>query len=250
MSFLKYAVPAALLTFVFACSDDSSSVEPTDTSSSSVESSSTEKDSVHVSFGEMTDSRDGRTYKTVTIGKQTWMAENLDFEVEGSFCYDNDEANCAKYGRLYIWVAAVNEPESKCGSGHMCSLPSTVQGVCPSGWHLPNQKEFETLFFTISGNKDLYWHEEGNALKTTNGWPDGENGSDEYGFSALPAGIMEPYGYYDLLGEQTTFWTSDAYYDEDQASDARIGTKSHQLSGLHLSLSFKEYAYSVRCVKD
>ncbi len=73
----------------------------------------------------LTDVRDGKTYKTVKIGEQTWMAENLNFDNTGSYCYANKQENCDKYGRLYTWEAAKN--------------------VCPTGWHLPTEEEWQQL---------------------------------------------------------------------------------------------------------
>ena len=108
---------------------------------------------VSVELGTFTDERDEQTYKTVKIGDQVWMAQNLNFKTDSSFCYNDEEANCTKYGRHYKWAAAVGKSESECGYGNECSLPSgDIQGACPSGWHLPSKTEWETLFTTVGGN--------------------------------------------------------------------------------------------------
>ena len=118
-----------------ACGDDSSSV-----------SSSSGKGSLLT----LTDSRDGQTYKTVTIGTQTWMAENLNYETANSYCYKDSAKYCAKYGRLYTWAAAMDSAGAwssngkGCGDGTTCSPTYPLRGVCPSGWHLPTVDEFTT----------------------------------------------------------------------------------------------------------
>ncbi|MGM9985270.1 MAG: fibrobacter succinogenes major paralogous domain-containing protein, partial [Fibrobacter intestinalis] len=94
---------------------------------------------------ELKDPRDGKTYRTVEIGKQVWMAENLNYEMDGSYCYDNEATNCQKYGRLYTWAAAMQ--------------------ACPEGWHLPSEAEWETLI-TAVGGEDVA----GLKLKSTSGW--------------------------------------------------------------------------------
>lgn len=82
---------------------------------------------------DFTDERDGQTYKVIKIGKQVWMAENLNYETKDSYCYENAPANCEKYGRLYTWEAALN--------------------ACPLGWHLPTKEEFETLVANVGEKK-------------------------------------------------------------------------------------------------
>ena len=82
-------------------------------------------------IGTMTDSRDGQTYKTVKIGNQVWMAENLYFKTDSSWCFKDEESNCQKYGRLYSWNAA--------------------RSACPADWHLPSKAEFETLLKAVGG---------------------------------------------------------------------------------------------------
>ena len=115
-----------------------------------------------IDYGTLTDERDGKTYKTVTIGKQTWMAENLNYKTRYSFCYNNKAEYCDKYGRLYTWDFAME--------------------ACPAGWGLPSLEEFQVLVATIGGLSTA-----GKVLKSTEGWKDGGNGTDDYGFSALPA---------------------------------------------------------------
>ncbi|MDR2694074.1 MAG: fibrobacter succinogenes major paralogous domain-containing protein, partial [Chitinispirillales bacterium] len=114
--------------------------------------------------GTFTDSRDGKTYNTVKIGKQTWMAENLNYGTSsGSWCYNDRDSYCKKYGRLYEW--------------------ETAKKTCPSGWHLPSRQEWEALVTYAGG-----YEAAGKRLKSTIGWNDSGSGTDDYGFSALPGG--------------------------------------------------------------
>ena len=185
----------------------------------------------------MKDFRDGKTYKTVQIGSQIWMAENLNYNTGESFCYDNEEFNCAKYGRLYTWKA--------------------VQKVCPVGWHLPRVEEFERLIETVGGileedeyRLDDYYSGAGEKLKSTSGWKEYKgkkgNGDDAFGFSALPAGYRHSNEHYYHEGTTAYFWssteTSDyiAYYMSLFNGDGKA----------ELEYNFKDYGYSVRCVKD
>lgn len=174
-----------------------------------------------VSMASMTDERDGQTYKTVKIGDQTWMAENLNYEIAGSFCYGDDTSNCTKYGRLYYWSSALN--------------------ACPNGWHLPAMGEFETLFVSVGGKSTA-----GKMLKSTSGWNSSGNGTDSFEFSALPAGYRYLNNHFNSEGNYAFFWSSsengtrDAYYMHLKYTNVDEG----------LGEIDKRYASSVRCLKD
>ena len=195
--------------------------------------------------GILTDSRDGQTYRTVKIGHQLWMAENLNYKVkekkcqswslpgptgpvcmeykdeEISRCYNFEESNCEKYGRLYM-IAYVE---------------------CPDGWHLPTKAEFETLFSAVGGKSVA-----GKMLKSKNGWNSGGNGTDAYSFAALPAGYMDVEWDSFSEGAIAEFWTSSGFenvveyvslkYDEDSASI--FGYRQHGIN--------HDEMRSVRCV--
>ena len=174
----------------------------------------------HGTKGSFSDARDNSSYKYVIIGSQVWMAENLNYETEDSYCYKNSADSCAKYGRLY------NGNEAK--------------NACPEGWHLPSKAEFETLIAAVGGG-----YVAGKALKSTSGWA-GVNGTDSYGFSALPAGGYYYGSFYDV-GMDAYFWSAtekdsnNVYYmnlfrDVDDA-----GLPTYQSEGS---------ARSVRCLKD
>lgn len=199
-------------------------------------------DPATVQMGSLYDARDGEKYNTVTIGSQTWMADNLRYKVDGSYCYDEEESLCLKYGRLYTWTAAVAKLEDECGSGIICDLPSLVRGVCPEGWRMPTTTDFMTLFDAVGG-MDVA----GRALKSTRVWDGGGYGVDTYGFGALPGGMMMSLSSYDYMGEYAYYWTSTtATYGNSSAisfsSDhdmAEINDWMHRGSGL-----------SIRCIED
>lgn len=221
----------------------SSSVTPKSSSSKKVESSSSKvTEPVEVTTGSMTDSRDGQTYKTVKIGSQTWMAQNLNYETENSFCYNDTASYCAKYGRLYTWAAAVGKSESECGYGNTCSLLSgSIQGVCPIGWHLPSKVEWETLFNAVGGQSTA-----GIALRSSFGWYSNGNGSDAFSFSALPAGYGTGIGCYYIEGHSANFWGSTEYYSNYAFS--MYLAYIYDLAGLNTY--DKNNRFSVRCLKD
>ena len=168
--------------------------------------------------GILTDSRDGQTYKTVVIGSQTWMAQNLNYVRAGSYCYIDASFYCAEYGRLYTWNAA--------------------RTACPSGWHLPSKDEFEMLFSAVGGQSIA-----GKMLKSTS-----VNGTDAYSFSALLAGIRFNGGYFTDMGHYAHFWSSTEYkYDNNNAYNMYLRNSE---DNAHLPNYSKDSGFSVRCVKD
>ncbi|MCQ2120838.1 MAG: fibrobacter succinogenes major paralogous domain-containing protein [Fibrobacter sp.] len=210
--------------------------------------------------GSVTDSRDGRVYKTVTIGTQTWMAENLNYAYNeptktrdsSSFCFLNELDSCAKYGRLYLWSAAMDSSQvfssdgAGCGDGPMCVTGLKVRGVCPAGWHMPDNDEWHILFGAVGYNNGV-----GQALRSVNGWNNAYGGDDAYGFSVLPAGYVyrgEGRDKDEQNGDIAIFWTSsEEHYDYGRAvTHIFKGTSLNETEGL----SAKSYALSIRCVKD
>jgi uncharacterized protein (TIGR02145 family) len=172
------------------------------------------------------DSRDGKRYETVIIGNQTWMAENLNYAVSGSYCYDNSSSNCEKYGRLYNWYLA--------------------QKVCPDGWHLPSEAEWKELEETVMIGFKCPYERVGHYLKSSYDWPDQQKGYDSYGFSGLPAGWKNNDTYGEMY-EFCFFWTSsigDSKYDWNRT----YALISHYLGCSELDGD--EIKVSVRCVKD
>jgi len=164
-----------------------------------------------------TDARDGKKYKTVVIGKQTWMAENLNYNANSSKCYDNKPANCDKYGRLYNWETAMK--------------------ACPKGWHLPSKVEWDVLTATVGGEIT-----EGKYLKATSGWNENGNGEDKFGFAALPGGYGNSFGSFLSIGIGGNWWSASYAYDRNMncISESAYWDNSNM----------DDFLLSVRCVKD
>ena len=168
----------------------------------------------------MTDSRDGKVYRTIKIGNQVWMAENLNFKIDSSYCYNDSSKYCKKYGRLYSWAAA--------------------KRACPEGWHLPTIDEFETLFAAVGGQSTA-----GKKLKSASGWKKDGNGTDDYSFTALPAGGRSTNESFYGGDGGAYFWSSTEYgknrsyyiflkYQNDEANEVDY---------------YRDDGMSVRCVK-
>ena len=138
-------------------------------------------------YGSFTDIRDNHVYLTVEIGTQTWMAQNLNFASENSLCYAGDNTYCETYGRLYSWAEAMSISLIY-NSAIWGGASEARQGVCPSGWHLPTAAEWDALASFLGTNSA------GKILKTTTGWDEDGNGTDNYGFGAQAAGLCDGSG--------------------------------------------------------
>lgn len=170
--------------------------------------------------GTLVDKRDGKKYKTVKIGNQTWMAENLNYRTQDSYCYKDKKLNCSKYGRLYEWDAA--------------------KKACPAGWHLPSKEEFKVLFNSV-GEQQVA----GKNLKSKKGWNKGGNGTDAFLFSALPAGNRDGTYYYDV-GGKAGFWSS----TECGSGTAYYVSLNYNDVSAYLGFFYKSKGFSVRCLQD
>ena len=230
--------------------DSSSSNEQTKSSSSvSVSSSSADVEFVDPSaviMGSLTDKRDGREYKTLKIGNQVWMAENLDIETANSYCYNDSAENCSKYGRLYQWSAAMDSAGTwtangkGCGYNTSCTPTYPVRGVCPEGWHLPSQEEWKTLFVAVGGTNTA-----GKMLKSTSGWDSEGNGTGAYSFNAMPNGRYYEGGY-KYAGRYAYFWSS----TERNSKYAYTVYFDFFSDIANVSDHYENEANSVRCIKD
>ena len=230
---------------------NSSSSAVIHSSSSVVRSSSSWSGGKSGTIEYITDSRDGQTYKTVVIGTQTWMAQNLNYETDNSYCYKDSSKYCEKFGRLYTWAAAMDSVGSwstngmGCGYFKTCKPTYPVRGVCPTGWHLPTQPEWDTLFTAVGGKSVA-----GTKLKSTSGWNDYDgkngNGTDDNLFSALPVGYRGYNGKYYDEGNNAYFWSS-AENDIYLANDMDLECYGDRAN---LDNFYKGNGYSVRCVKD
>ena len=176
--------------------------------------------------GTFTDKRDGKAYKTVTIGGKKWMAENLSVKTGTSWCYGDQESNCKKYGRLYAWSTA-------------------AKMACPDGWHLPTRDEWGALA-KAAGGSGPYGDggEAGMKLKSTTDWKDGD-GTDQFGFAALPGGSRDGDGDFKKAGLEGYWWTVSQNDKGDAYNRGMYSNYTHVFE----YVSGKHYGYSVRCVE-
>lgn len=209
-------------------------------------SSSVPFSSSSIQYSTLTDERDNQTYKTVVIGNQEWMAENLNFETDSSWCYDMLPENCEKYGRLYQWQAVVDRPYAECGMKHECTVEEPAQGICPNGWHVPSAAEWDSLI-AYTGMRTGGKEGSARTLKAEGAWSNW-TGLDRLGFSALPAGSRDYYApTFSSIHEFTAFWTSTAEKYGMSAQHYVFSDESHDVLGWS---EYKDAALSLRCVKN
>lgn len=217
-------------------------------------------------MGSLYDDRDGKTYKTVKIGEQEWMAENLNYAPQDNYeystmCYDNKDGkdgevdNCQKYGRLYRWSVAIdsitleNDSAITCGCRSYgqgtCSMPNKWKGLCPNGWHIPTKQEWEKGLVRFVGGSDIA----GKKLKSSEGWASigGKNGTDEVCFTGLPAGYRD--GGANFKNDYMKFWTATNSKDNALSAYAMQSIKGYDwFSSTSHSACIE--ALSIRCIKD
>ncbi len=267
---LLLAVAVATMAFTFSCSSDDGDGDGGSVSSSSgdgnqLSSSSSVVQCLNTGNGTFTDDRDGEEYKYVTICSQIWMAENLNYEAEGK-CYgeggmvrdgetwitlspDEIQANCLTYGRLYDWATAMALDPS-CNSAS-CSdeIQSPHHGICPEDWHLPSRADWDVMTAYIGG-----WSTGGKKLKATSDWnsysSSSGNGTDDYGFSALPGGSGGSSGHFGLVGFYGVWWSTNENEGNSSGTSAYGRGMNYNSNDVGLYVSDKGEFFSVRCVKN
>jgi len=170
-----------------------------------------------------TDSRDGTTYRTVRIGNKTWMAQNLNFQTDNSWCYEDNADNCQAYGRLYDW--------------------NTAMKVCPAGWRLPGKADLNNLI-RIAGGETA-----GKKLKSKPPTADDTeipiastwNGTDDFGFSALPGGLRGADGSFRFIRGGSSWWAAKGFGDRAMhyvmsggSNDVDVSNNGHKSAGNHV----------------
>jgi len=220
-----------------------------------------------IAYGALTDPRDGQVYKTVKIGPQTWMAQNLNYVSGKSWCYESDTLNCRDYGRLYSWTTALGLPDSCDTTSCKESVVAKRQGVCPADWHVPSDSEWTILVKTVEADSRVGKDSAGLALMSTlkrtyscqvlpgtstatcadsTGWsPNG--GTDLFGFRAMPGGswdgFMESYSGRNGMGQ---WWSA----TELNTTDAGYRFAVPSIPKFDVVSDGKASRFSVRCVAN
>jgi uncharacterized protein (TIGR02145 family) len=183
---------------------------------------------IEIEHGSFTDARDGKIYRTVRIGRQTWMAENLNFVIDSSGCYDNVASYCKNLGRLYSWDAAMK--------------------ACPAGWRLPAHDDWHNLV-EIAGGRIA-----GTTLKSKIGWISRSNGAsgdgtDNFGFSAIPGGFRHHEGGFWFVMEHGVWWST-TEYGADSIWYWTMTSHRNDVYNGNDGDEINRWFFSVRCVQQ
>ena len=219
----------------------------------------------NIEYGTLIDSRDGQKYKTVKIGDRWWLAKNLNYAADSSYCYNDEPDSCAIYGRLYPWTVAMQLDTiyNKLNVTYTETIKGAHQGICPDGWHIPSEEEWnEMIDYADSHNGN-----EGASasLRAKYSWiPDEEyeiKYIDRFGFAGLAmresdCGYHTGYNdnIYCGIGNEAFFWTSTELTDYRNSSEHALYFFLHGLENGGFRTSdwgefTKRAALSVRCVK-
>jgi uncharacterized protein (TIGR02145 family) len=197
---------------------------------------------------------EGKTYNTVVIGSQTWMAENLNYNVSGSVCYDNISANCDTYGRLYNWATAMYI-DLVYNSSSYSGATSNHKGICPEGWHIPTKDEWHTIAPYINPSSPVLVN--ATPLKSKVGWSDcGPSSSyryscpDNYGFAALPGGYVQGSDNSHLYMSTQGRWWSASDGAPSCAYSLLVGNSDNNGQLPNSCGGTKSNLLSVRCLKN
>lgn len=189
-------------------------------------------------IGDLVDSRDGQKYRIVKIGDTWWMAENLNYKADNSYCYNDNPENCEKFGRLYQWAAANDLNESYNSKEVDASPYIEIQGICPQEWSLPKKGDFESLYTYTDKNSD--------QIKSDNGWSRDYNGMDNYGMTILPSGYRDRDGTYKDSSTKAIFWTT----SEEGGGYAYSFSITYYVRTPSVDYDLKERAFAVRCIRN
>lgn len=238
-----------------------------------------------IEYGELKDSRDGNVYKTVEIGEQVWMAENLRYadsvatpSLKGkTWCYKDRPEMCDVVGLYYTWAAAIDsvrlatdsENPLDCGNGKECGITGPVQGICPEGWRLPTMDEFDVLQkgakYTPADYTAFWASSSFRSLRSSVGWDacwlaeeecfteselehlGNKDNTNTTGFSAIPAGYRFPNGDMQSPGVEAFFWSS-TEYSTNYAGSLSLNRNLHGV--MQWDDAGKVLATNVRCIKD
>ncbi len=201
------------------------------------------------------DSRDLKSYNTVQIGTQCWMAENLNIGtlIDGGseqtdnstiekYCFDNSTSNCDTYGGLYQWDEMMQYE----------TVTSTVQGICPDGWHLPTDDEWKTMEMALGLSQSqadgtgFRGTDEGEKMKSTSGWFDDGNGTNSSGFTAFGGGYRITSGDFSFLNIYGRWWST----TENSSTTEWCRNLYHRYNSVGRIVLYKENGISVRCLLD